>query len=259
VTKKLGSATAPLEDTRLEEAVREVLLWRAKHVPDDILDQIADLSCVPQRYRSALKKGLRRLADLTIICSETIWTVTADEKRAHEKLEKTNLRRIAKAARSLIAAMEKASIDTLMRLETAATTEAGLRNRPPQTFEEFADARFAARNPPSPLFPDRSYRAQTRLLAKLSAVAAATPEQQNLRRPPSLQRLIEALYVKIVVRANGKLTLWQDLTNDTNDRLMGTLPGVLRLLRPFMPDTVPRNLNFSMLQRPLAAAKRQFR
>jgi hypothetical protein len=198
------------------------------------------------------------LVDSTITGSEKIWTVTADEKKAFEKLEKANLRRIAIAARSLTAAMEKASIDTFMRIETVATTEAGLRNRPPQTFEEFADAHFAARHPPSPLFLDRSYRVQTRLLAQLSGVAAATPEQQNLRRPP-LPRLIEALYVKIVVRANGKLTLWQDLTNDTNDRLKGTLPGVLRLLHPFMPDTVPRNLNFSMLQRPLAAAKRQFK
>jgi hypothetical protein len=90
--------------------------------------------------------------------------------------------------------------------------------------------------------------------------SAAEPQKEKVsHRPPgsfkhnALHLLIEGLYLRIVVEARGKLTLWQDSVNFC---LKGTLPDVLELLRPHLPGILPKKMNFSTLHRALARAKK---
>jgi hypothetical protein len=70
----------------------------------------------------------------------------------------------------------------------------------------------------------------------------------------ALSLLVAGLYLYIVEKARGKLTLWQDAVTG---ELKGTLPGVLELLRPHLPGVLPEKMHFSTLRRALARAKSQ--
>ena len=92
------------------------------------------------------------------------------------------------------------------------------------------------------------------LLARLLDVplryfAASQPKKKVPHRPrgstqnPVLRTLILDLHVSIVQGAQGKLTLRKDGTD-----IRGTLPAVLEILRPYLPEVIPVMLPYTTLR-----------
>ena len=83
----------------------------------------------------------------------------------------------------------------------------------------------------------------------LRYLTASQPKNRVSNRPrgsrqnPILRRLILQLYSSIVDRARGKLTLYVD-----GGEIRGTLPAVLEVLRPYMPDVIPVKLPYETLR-----------
>jgi hypothetical protein len=79
--------------------------------------------------------------------------------------------------------------------------------------------------------------------------AASQPKKEVSHRPhgstqnPVLRMLILGLYSSIVQKAQGKLTL----RKDAND-IRGTLPAVLEILRPYLPEIIPVMLPYETLR-----------
>ena len=79
--------------------------------------------------------------------------------------------------------------------------------------------------------------------------AASQPKKKDPHRPrgstqnPVLRMLILDLQVSIVQGAQGKLTLRKDGTD-----IRGTLPAVLEILRPYLPDVIPVMLPYTTLR-----------
>ena len=211
-------------------------------LPDHVLDQIIDITHVLPLPQLALKEEIRAI----VLLIEESRRLFPREVPA-EKVVRTDLKRIAKAAHSLAAALEQAHADTFAAL----------------LYADDADEEKCS------LFDPFPYFVETRRLAAVARVAAAIPHSQwrSKRRPKehaALQMLIEMLYIKIVAQAGGKLTLGEDRAGGRKSRcraagrLNGTLPEVMEALQPFVsPDIVPGKLTYSMLQRPLARAKLQ--
>jgi hypothetical protein len=63
------------------------------------------------------------------------------------------------------------------------------------------------------------------------------------RQKPVLRRLILNLYISIVERAQGKLTLYGG-----SGKAKGTLPAVLEILRPYLPEVIPAKLPYETLR-----------
>ena len=61
-----------------------------------------------------------------------------------------------------------------------------------------------------------------------------------------LRVLISGLRDLIVREAHGKLTLWND---PVGGGVKGTLPEVLAILRPYLPDVIPVKVNYRTLRR----------
>jgi hypothetical protein len=94
----------------------------------------------------------------------------------------------------------------------------------------------------------------------VAARSAAQPSRLKIsHRPPrtfkhrAFHFLVEGLYFYIVVEAQGELTVWQD---SATGRIRGTLPRVLKLLRPYVSSILPRKIPFSALYRAIARAKK---
>jgi hypothetical protein len=87
--------------------------------------------------------------------------------------------------------------------------------------------------------------------------AVSQPKKEISHRPqgstknPALHMLIRGLYASIVQEAQGKLTLRKDV----ND-IRGTLPAVLEILRPYLPEVIPVMLPYETL-RDIRKAARQ--
>jgi hypothetical protein len=83
----------------------------------------------------------------------------------------------------------------------------------------------------------------------LRYLAASQPKKTVSNRPrgsrknPILHRLILDLYVAIVEGARGKLTL-----HGGGGETRGTLPAVLEILRPFLPEVIPLKLPYETLR-----------
>jgi hypothetical protein len=82
----------------------------------------------------------------------------------------------------------------------------------------------------------------------------------EIRRPPpkalvvrheALLLLIGLLRLLIVDQAKGQLTLWNA---PSKNELGGTLPLVLRILRPYLSEEIPGKLNYRTLYRYLQVA-----
>jgi hypothetical protein len=84
-------------------------------------------------------------------------------------------------------------------------------------------------------------RIKPRAIAALKAAAPPTKVRNVL-----LHVLVQGLHALIVDKAHGKLTLWND-PEDIGPK--GTLPAVLTILRPYLPDVVPARLNYKTLYR----------
>jgi hypothetical protein len=67
----------------------------------------------------------------------------------------------------------------------------------------------------------------------------------SVRNVP-LRLLITRLRTLIVDQANGQLTLWN---GPRGGRPNGTLPDVLAILRPYLPDVIPAKMNYRTLYR----------
>jgi hypothetical protein len=82
----------------------------------------------------------------------------------------------------------------------------------------------------------------------LRYLTMSEPKKQVSNRPrgstqnPILRKLIFQLYLSLE-RATGKLTLYQ-----AEGEARGTLPAVLELLRPFLPDVIPVHLPYETLR-----------
>jgi hypothetical protein len=87
--------------------------------------------------------------------------------------------------------------------------------------------------------------------------AVSQPKKEVSHRPqgstqnPALHMLIFGLYASIVQEAQGKLTLRKDV----ND-IRGTLPAVLEILRPYLPEVIPVMLPYETLRDIRKAARR---
>jgi hypothetical protein len=83
----------------------------------------------------------------------------------------------------------------------------------------------------------------------LRYLATLPPKNRVSNRPrgssqnPVLRRLILNLYIFIVERARGKLTL-----SGGSGKAKGTLPRVLEVLRPYLPDVIPVELPYETLR-----------
>jgi hypothetical protein len=87
------------------------------------------------------------------------------------------------------------------------------------------------------------------LVVPLRYLAASQPKNRVPNRPrgsrqnPILRRLILELYSSIVDGAQGKLTLYV-----AGGEIRGTLPAVLEVLRPYMPEIIPMKLPYETLR-----------
>jgi hypothetical protein len=83
----------------------------------------------------------------------------------------------------------------------------------------------------------------------LRYLATSQPKNRVSNRPrgsrknPILRRLILNLYMSIVGGAQGKLTLYGG-----GGEIRGTLPAVLEILRPYLPDVIPAKLPYETLR-----------
>jgi hypothetical protein len=83
----------------------------------------------------------------------------------------------------------------------------------------------------------------------LRYLATSQPKNRVSNRPrgsmknPILRRLILNLYISIVERARGKLTLFVG-----SRKAKGTLPAVLEVLRPYLPNVIPVELPYETLR-----------
>jgi hypothetical protein len=83
----------------------------------------------------------------------------------------------------------------------------------------------------------------------LRYLAASKPKNRVSNRPrgsrqnPILRRLILNLYMSIVEGAQGKLTL-----HGGGGEIRGTLPAVLEILRPYLPEVIPVKLPYETLR-----------
>jgi hypothetical protein len=63
---------------------------------------------------------------------------------------------------------------------------------------------------------------------------------------PNLAVFVRDLRELIVYKGKGNLTLWRD---PVSSETKGTLPAVLNVLRPYLPDVVPEHISYRTLQR----------
>ena len=82
-----------------------------------------------------------------------------------------------------------------------------------------------------------------RYLFKLKPKNRVANRPRGSRQRPVLRRLILNLYISIVERAQGKLTLYGG-----SGKAKGTLPGVLEILRPYLPEVIPAKLPYETLR-----------
>jgi hypothetical protein len=89
----------------------------------------------------------------------------------------------------------------------------------------------------------------TLLDVPLRYFAVSQPKKLISHRPrgsiqnPVLRMLILELYASIVEGAQGKITLRKDV-----DDIKGTLPDILEVLRPYLPDAIPVKLPYETLR-----------
>jgi hypothetical protein len=90
------------------------------------------------------------------------------------------------------------------------------------------------------------------LAALLDVPLRYVPASESMKQPhrplgstqnPALRMLILDLYSSIVEGAQGKLTL-----SKVAAEIKGTLPAVLKILRPFLPEVIPVNLPYETLR-----------
>ena len=83
----------------------------------------------------------------------------------------------------------------------------------------------------------------------LRYLTASQPKNRDPNRPlgssqnPILRTLVLELYSSIVDTARGKLTLYVH-----GGEIRGTLPAVLEVLRPYMPEVIPVKLPYETLR-----------
>jgi hypothetical protein len=92
--------------------------------------------------------------------------------------------------------------------------------------------------------------ADTAEAARLGVVRIETPAIQG-SCPVIKARYANLLVLvcdlrEVVCKAKGKLTLWRD---PDSSEMRGTLPAVLNVLRPYIPDVIPKHISYRTLQR----------
>jgi hypothetical protein len=88
------------------------------------------------------------------------------------------------------------------------------------------------------------------LFTDLADTAAIAPSVRpdGARRNDAFHLLIWDLHRLIVEQGDGQLTLGQRLSDG---ELTGTLAAVLAIMRPYLPDVIPKKLPYSTVQRQL--------
>jgi hypothetical protein len=230
---------------------------------EEHVDEIAHLTQVQAVSRPHFRVALVEICD-EILSSELFWAL-ADVPRPQVLLN-----RVAKTARQLSRHLTQADqsesriLDgTLITLFPRALLRARLN---PVSYEidvrsdgawlfldgllyaellsGLADCALVAANKMSA--DDAARRLGTRITLKPGGYEAvkATPPSQRARNA-SLRNLIQRLRDLIVDKAQGKLTLWND---PEGVEPKGTLPAVLKILRPYLPDIIPLRLNYKTLR-----------
>jgi hypothetical protein len=204
--------------------------WASANLPIELLDRIAVI--VDAQYPDSLRRRTfpKHPTDVELMMTAVVF---------EDYLQKINFRSPTSKqikAMELVARIVEELENTIERLEEPAL--------------------FRLHNAHGSL---KVARDEIRKLANAARSAAKSQKKSVSNRPlrsfkhNALHLLIEGLYLRIVVEARGKLTIWQD---SATGELKGTLPEILELLRPYLHGVLPKKMHFSTLHRALARAKK---
>jgi hypothetical protein len=207
-----------------------VLEFYRPRFPDEVVDRITRATNVSKRFRRAVGDNVARDVCLAMHEHHNLnldWAGMGT--RTQLRLIGQLSRRLANAIRSLDEAPREMLHDEILP-------------------SEFVDYKI----------PD-SMAPCIRLLGRLADAADAAPRQleKPKRHPwrprgsiknPALHHLVELLQRSIVKEADGRLAVRK---GKSHGEAKGTLPAVLLILRPYIPDIIPAKLSHSTLRRVL--------
>ena len=176
-----------------------------------VLTEIFDVACVPLNRRTS---EVRFGVDWAL---ERAMFVHRVRKLKRRKEMKVPLRRIANLSRELLKALHELDDEVFQVCRVDRVSVSGL--------------------------------VAALLDVPLRYFAVSQPKKEVSHRPhgstqnPELRMLILGLYVSIVQEAQGKLTLRKDVHD-----IRGTLPAVLEILRPYLPEIIPVMLPYETLR-----------
>jgi hypothetical protein len=232
-------------------------------LPDALVDDIVRIADVPTRFRSTVAK--KTPIDIGMAMYEF-------EQRRLEwngRNTKTQLVTVAQLAKQLASALTSLDEAPLMLLEDAifelthdrrkkfkALYRIGgisgdfslrLYGLKTDAFEELIDY-----NIPDSTAPLRGVIHTLADAANAAILKAKSRERKDAWRPkdsvsnPCLYYLIRRLYTSVVKEAHGKLAVRK---GKRGGELKGTLPAILAILRPYLPNIIPAKLSYSTLRR----------
>jgi hypothetical protein len=207
-----------------------VLEFYRPRFSDEVIDRITRAANVSKRFRQTVAEG-----------------VASDVCRAAFEHHKLNLDWTGRATLTqlrLISRLSRQLANEIRSLDEASREMLYDTNVMPSEFVDYK-------------IPD-SMAPCIRLLGGLADAAdAATQWKEPKRDPwrpkgsiknPPLHLLIELLQRSIAKEADGRLSVRK---GNSCGKAKGTLPAVLMILRPYLPDIIPSKLSYSTLRRVL--------
>jgi hypothetical protein len=201
----------------------------------EVTDQINLITRIPQEKRRAVTIGLKACLN------EALRRHDIARLGFQSRNSRAQLRRIARAMRELAVMID--NLDDAPR----ALFAAALRAAPKTPSLEYV------RN--SGLWGLGPFFKLHLLFTDLADTVAIAPSVRpdGARRNDAFHLLIWDLHSLIVERGGGQLTLGQRLSDG---ELTGTLAAVLAIMRPYLPDVIPKKLPYSTVQRQLRDVRR---
>ena len=191
--------------------------WETVRLPNDVLNRIATVTRVPNpmslQRRMNAPLGWKSML-VTVLYSRHLGTLELHGSDARQQIK-----RVARIAEDLAKAVEQLGEAARIHLETTLTKQG------PLLFD----------GEPDEVEWLTLLQSEIRRLAEAARSSGTRPKKKPPHRPrrsfkhDALPLLIEWLYVEIVVKAHGALTLSEDAKTS---QLKGTLLEVLEILRP---------------------------
>jgi hypothetical protein len=204
---------------------------------DDELDQIARVTYVPEEHRPNMKYHVGFMVHYWVRLGGPQHLRRHGRGRGDERQLRIQVKRTAQAADKFVKELEE-----FMRLfkGLADPLEDGSILHRLQSTLDTAKWFVAASQSESAFWNWRWHRSRGR----------GRPLRSGKHQ--ALYLLVGGLHELIEIRAQGRLAFWQDSTG----KLKGALPSVLEILRPHLPDIVPKVLSETMLRRALKDCRR---